>query len=103
MVNNSIRPVPVTLQQVIQAGSLGSHGPIPGTGMAGIPITSVNVPTNVGNLSRPGIGVRPIARPILAGSGLQNYPANPGIVIKPVGVRPVGPAGGHVMMHWGQM
>lgn len=101
MVNNSIRPVPVTLQQVIQAGSIGSHGAIPGTGMAGIPVTSVNVPTNVGTTSRPGIGVRPIATPILAKSGLQNYPANPGIVIKPVGVRPIAPHVG-TGIHWAQ-
>lgn len=102
MFNNVMRPVPVTIMHGIQAGSIGSHGNIPPLPSAGLPITSRNLPTNVGTVSRPGIGVRPIATPILAGYGrLQNYPANPGIVIKPVGGRPIAPVVGQTP-HWGQ-
>jgi|SRR5215472_16674746 hypothetical protein len=102
MVNNMVRAVPVTLQQAVQAGSIGSHGNIPSLPSVGIPVTSVNVPTNTGGLSRPGIGTRPIATPILAHGGLRNYPANPGIVIKPVGVRPAVPTIMPHLIHWGQ-
>lgn len=105
-VNNMTRNVPVTLQQVVQAGSIGSHGNIPAAPTAGVPITSVNVPTNVGSLSRPGIGTRPIATPIYRSSGfgsLRNYPANPGIVIRPVGTREPAASAPHSVIPWGQM